>query len=85
VRAAITLDRRQRDEYETHRGTHTGWVLAVTFSIIGLIDAIVGEILAIIGFDIFLIPATIWIVTSIALLAILDRATRERAAARSEA
>jgi galactitol-specific phosphotransferase system IIC component len=56
----------------------------MTFSIIGLIDAIRGEILAIIGFGIFLIPATIWIVTNIALLAIVNGPARERAAARSE-
>jgi hypothetical protein len=64
---------------EYHRGTHSGWVLAVAFSIIGLVDALLGELLAIIGFDLFLIPATVWIVTNIALLVILHGPARGRA------
>jgi hypothetical protein len=56
---------------EYYRGTRQGWSLTVAFAIIGLVDAILGESLAIIGFEIFLIPASIWIVSNIALLAIL--------------
>jgi len=51
----------------------------VAFSIIGLVDALLGELLAIIGFDLFLIPATVWIVTNIALLVILHGPARGRA------
>jgi hypothetical protein len=51
---------------------------AVVFSVIGLLDAILGETLAIIGFDIFVIPASIWIVTNIVLLVILYRPERWR-------
>jgi hypothetical protein len=63
---------------EYHRGTRDGWILGVAFSIIGLVDAVLGETLAIVGFDIFLIPATVWIVVNIALLLILLRPERRR-------
>jgi hypothetical protein len=58
---------------EAHHGTRDGWILAVAFSIIGLVDAILGESLALVGFDIFLIPATAWIIATNALLVILSR------------
>jgi len=56
---------------EYHRGMRDGWIPAVAFALIGLVDAILSEILAIAGFDIFLIPASTWIAISITLVAIL--------------
>ena len=58
---------------EFNRRTLTGWKLAVAFGIIGLIDAVQGVILGIIGFDIFILPASIWVIANIALLFILYR------------
>lgn len=62
----------------TREDARRGWKLAVSvlamavvFSLIGLVDAILGESPAIIGFDIFMIPASTWIVANIALLMIL--------------
>ena len=56
---------------EYDRGLRDGWVLAVAFALIGLVDAILGATLAIAGYDILLIPASVWIMVSITLLAIL--------------
>jgi predicted small integral membrane protein len=61
---------------EYYHGTRQGWVLAVAFALIGLVDAILSNLLAIAGLDLFLIPASAWIVADIALLAILYRPTR---------
>ncbi len=56
---------------EFYKKTSTGWKLALAFGVIGLLDAIQGVILGVIGFDIFLLPASIWVVANIALLVIL--------------
>jgi hypothetical protein len=62
----------------TREDARRGWklavsvlIMAVVFSLIGLVDAILGESLAIIGFDMFMIPASAWIVANIAMLMIL--------------
>jgi hypothetical protein len=58
-------------DVRTRKDLGRWWSMAVAFSIIGLVDALLGESLAIIGFELFLIPASAWIVANIALLVIL--------------
>jgi len=58
---------------EFYHRTRSGWRLAVAFAVVGLLDAIQGVTLGMIGFDIFLLPASIWVVANIALLILLYR------------
>lgn len=58
---------------EFYKRTRSGWKMAVTFGIVGLLDAIQGVALGVIGFDIFLLPAGIWVIVNILLLFILFR------------